>query len=94
MTEHGYYGNIKKVSTKDYLYILFRTFITYSAMVLVPWYIMTIDREGEETALDLIKDFAALVIIVDIDNLLSGLFDLEHKLIEAPAVIKDKSLDT
>ena len=81
------------MSTKDHLFILFRTFITYSAMIFVPWYIITIDSEGEEDALDLIKDFAALVIIVDIDNLLSGLFDLEHKLVLAPELLKDQSLD-
>ena len=61
-------------------------------MIFVPLYIFTIDENGEESALDQVKDFTALVIIVDIDNLLSGLFDLKYKIKEAPKELKKGSL--
>jgi len=92
LTCQGRYGNIAKVSSKDYMYMLFRFIITCGAMVFVPWYIFTIDENGEESALDQVKDFTALVIIVDIDNLLSGLFDLKYKLREGPSELKKSKL--
>ena len=40
-------------------------------------YIFTIDRHGEETALDLVKDFTALVLVINLENFLRTLVDVE-----------------
>jgi hypothetical protein len=37
-------------------------------------YTFTIDSEGEETAIDLVKDFTAFMILIDIDNLVASIF--------------------
>ena len=40
--------------------------------MIITWFIFTIDPDAEETALDLVKDFTSLVIIVEIDSMLIG----------------------
>ena len=42
------------------------------AAVVIPFFILTIDEEGEETGLDLVKDFTALMIMVEIDNMVKS----------------------
>ena len=41
-----------------------RQFITCFALIVINWYIFTIDDGGSESVLDQIKDFASLVVIV------------------------------
>ena len=41
----------------------------------ITYYLFTIDSEGEENVLDQIKDFAALVVVIEIDNMLLGFSD-------------------
>jgi len=43
-------------------------------MIMITYYIFTTDAENEETPLDQVKDFTALIIIVDIDNILLNEF--------------------
>lgn len=38
---------------------------------VIPYYIMTIDEQGEEGGLDLVQNFTALFIMCDIDQLLA-----------------------
>jgi len=47
-----------------------RALITLASIVIITWFIFTIDPDAEETALDLVKDFTSLVIIVEIDEML------------------------
>ena len=53
-----------------------REVITLASIIVITWYLFTIDAEGEETVLDQVKDFTALVIIVEIDNMLVGYSDI------------------
>jgi len=39
-------------------------------MLIIPLFLFTIDEGGEELALDQVKDFTALIIIVNLDNVL------------------------
>jgi len=55
-----------------------RILITLSAMVIISWFIYTIDTGGEEDALDLVKDFTALAIIVEIDSMILGFTDIKY----------------
>ena len=54
----------------DFVYY-FRTFISKGALILITWYLVTIEPNGSEDNLDLVKDFTALVIIVEIDNMIT-----------------------
>ena len=47
-----------------------RWFVWFMCITLIPIFVITIDAEGEESALDQVKDFTALIIICDIDNIL------------------------
>lgn len=51
--------------------------LTASAILVFNMYIFTIDRHGEETALDLVKDFTALVLVINLENFLRTLVDVE-----------------
>ena len=51
--------------------------LTASAILVFNMYIFTIDRHGEETALDLVKDFTALVLVINLDNFLRTSVDVE-----------------
>lgn len=51
------------------------------AVVIITYFVFTIDEEGAETPLDQVKDFTALIIIVDIDTIL--LNDFVHISFEA-----------
>ena len=42
------------------------------AAVVIPFFILTIDEEGDETGLDLVKDFTALIIMIEIDNMVTS----------------------
>ena len=55
-----------------------RTLITLYAMIIITWFILTIDPEGEENALDLVKDFTALAVIVEIDTMILGFTDIKY----------------
>ena len=37
--------------------------------VMISYFIFTIDQDGQETCLDQVKDFTALLILIEIDNL-------------------------
>jgi len=50
---------------------------TAAAILVFNMYIFTIDRHGEETSLDLVKDFTALVLIINLDNFLRTAVDVE-----------------
>ena len=45
--------------------------VNMAALVFITVFVITTDAEGEETVTDQIKDFTALVIIVEIDNMLA-----------------------
>ena len=47
------------------------------AAFVIPFFILTIDEEGEETGLDLVKDFTALIIMIEIDNMVTD-SSIEH----------------
>jgi len=49
----------------------FRMTVNIIIFLVVPYWLFTIDAEGEETAVDQVKDFTALMIIVDLDNILA-----------------------
>ena len=51
-----------------------RAIISSWALFIITYYIFTTDAENEETPLDQVKDFTALIIIVDIDNILLNEF--------------------
>ena len=51
-----------------------RAIISSWLMIMITYYIFTTDAENEETPLDQVKDFTALIIIVDIDNILLNEF--------------------
>ena len=60
----------------NYCKSVMREVITLASIIVITWYLFTIDAEGEETVLDQVKDFTALVIIVEIDNMLVGYSDI------------------
>ena len=41
------------------------------ALPMIMYFIFTIDNDFEEKCLDLVKDFTALLILVDLDNMMS-----------------------
>ena len=51
-----------------------RLLISEWAMIIITYYIFTTDAANEETPLDQVKDFTALIIIIDIDNILLNEF--------------------
>ena len=60
----------------SYIKSIYRELITHISLIVITWYLFTLDEDGEETELDQIKDFTALVIIVEIDNMLVGFSDI------------------
>ena len=46
----------------------FRIFFNTMLLIIIPLFIFTIDLDGEESAIDLIKDFTALYILAEMDN--------------------------
>jgi len=58
---------------------------------MITWYLFTIDKEGEENVLDQIKDFTALVIVVEIDNVLVGFSDIRIE--ELDLKYKERTLE-
>ena len=54
-----------------------RQVITLMSWIVLSYFIFTIDIDGEETVLDQVKDFTALVIIVEIDNMIVGYSDIK-----------------
>jgi len=70
-TLDGYYPFIR------YLSIFFRFFITLSSLFIISYFCFSIDKDGEETPLDLVKDFTALLIIIDVDNIILGFADIK-----------------
>ena len=69
--------SIKKDKKEIFVYIksMVRQIITLMSWVVLSYFIFTIDEDGEETVLDQVKDFTALVIIVEIDNMVVGYSD-------------------
>ena len=51
-------------------------------MLLLSWIIFSIDPDGEENELDVVKDFTALVIVVEIDNIIIGFSDIQFSELE------------
>jgi len=60
----------------SYIKSIYRELITHISLIVITLYLFTLDEDGEETELDQIKDFTALVIIVEIDNMLVGFSDI------------------
>ena len=54
------------IRLEHYLRMLLNSLI----MLIIPLFLFTIDEGGEELALDQVKDFTALIIIVNLDNVL------------------------
>jgi len=52
------------------------------AMIAITIFVITTDEGGDETVTDQIKDFTALVIIVDIDNMLAGVSRYTYEQLE------------
>jgi len=69
---------LKTGTKKMYSYFksIYRELITHMSLIVITWYLFTSDAEGQETVLDQVKDFTALVIIVEIDNMLVGFSDI------------------
>jgi len=52
---------------------MWRMVVTFAALIAITWYLMTTDEEGEESHMDLVMDFTALMIIIEIDNMVQPL---------------------
>ena len=77
-TDCGYIRPLRKrMLVPLYFNNTFRVFISNLATLALTIFIWTIDGEGSENVLDQIKDFTALVIIIQIDDQLSGILDQE-----------------
>jgi len=61
----------------DDLIYYFRAFITKGALILITWYLLTTEPNGDEDNLSLVKDFTALIIIVEIDNMIQPEMSIE-----------------
>jgi len=44
--------------------------ITFCNLIAITWYLLTTEATGDESDLDLVKDFTALLIIIDIDTII------------------------
>jgi len=66
-------GLTGEIELKHILVQMWRMVITIIALIAISWYLITTDIEGEETNLDLVKDFTALMIIIEIDNMIQPL---------------------
>lgn len=51
-----------------------RYILNLASGAVICMHTLTIDGQGEETGFDLVKDFTALVIILEIDNVVSSIF--------------------
>jgi len=49
----------------------FRMTFSLILVFVIPYYLFTIDDDGEETRVDQVKDFTALIILIDLDNTLA-----------------------
>ena len=68
-------------SNTCYVYILqllTRSVITYASMVVITYYLFTIDEDGNESILDQVTCFASLLIMVEIDSILVGFTDPKY----------------
>ena len=54
-----------------------RFIITLLSLCIVSYFCFSIDDKAEEDKLDLVKDFTALLIIIDVDNIILGFADLK-----------------
>ena len=86
---------MKRLDTQLKMLVNFlRIFLNMSLMIVLPYYIFTIDYEATEDAVTQVKDFTALIILIDLDNILAptagvdfeklGIFN--HKSLCAPSV--------
>jgi len=50
---------------------MFRMTLSILIIFIIPYYIFTIDDDGEESRVDQVKDFTALIILIDLDNTLA-----------------------
>ena len=58
-------------------------------MIVIPYYIFTIDYEATEDAVNQVKDFTALVILIDLDNTLAPTAGINFEKME---IFEHKSL--
>ena len=56
---------------------MWRMTITWSLLIAITWYLLTTEAGGDETNLDLVKDFTALVIIVEVDSIIKPLLSID-----------------
>jgi len=73
--------------------VFIRHGISVVTLVILSFYLFTTDVNNEEGILDQVKDFTALVIIVDIDNMLVGYTDTKKDELELKCFdmkLKDK----
>jgi len=66
-----------KIKQFAYIQTCLRYVVACSGIIIFNVYIFTIDEHGEETSLDLLKDFTALVILIKIGNFLRNAVDIE-----------------
>ena len=77
----------------SFLQVFIRHGISVVTLVILSFYLFTTDVNNEEGILDQVKDFTALVIIVDIDNMLVGYTDTKKDELELKCFdmkLKDK----
>ena len=48
---------------------MWRMCVTFSSLIAISWYLISTEEDGEETHMDLVLDFTALIIIIEIDNM-------------------------
>lgn len=60
-----FFGMMQQILVGQY-----RIAYNFLALYFIPYFIFTIDKNGTETGFDLVKDFTALLILIEIDNML------------------------
>ena len=70
-------GGTKPVKSFAYALTALRQLVTCAAIIIFNVYIFTVDHHGEETSLDLLKDFAALVILIHIGHFMRNAVNVE-----------------
>ena len=72
---------------------LFRSGITFLAMMTILIVIFTAPREGEENVIDQTMNFTALVILLEIDNILGGLLQKKIELYDVSFAYDEKTIE-
>ena len=58
---------------------MWRMVVTFSALLTISWYLITTDESGEETHMILVMDFTALMIMIEIDNMVHPLKNVKFE---------------